>query len=100
MASSNDFTGCSSLIDEQSKLRPRPRQWDLGPIVEPGSTKNDDARMVYVIRASESLLWGSGPREERNPRREAAAKLHEGGAGDLQDVARRLTGTIPGTLGR
>jgi len=56
--------------------------------------------MVYVIRAFESLLWGSGPREERNPRREAAAKLHEGGAGDLQDVARRLTGTIPGTLGR
>ena len=94
------FHGVFLLDSQQSKLQPGPGQWDLGPIVEPGSTKNDDARMVYVIRAFESLLWGSGPREERNPRREAAAKLHEGGAGDLQDVARRLTGTIPGTLGR
>ena len=68
MASSNDFTGCSSLIDEQSKLRPRPRQWDLGPIVEPGSTKNDDARMVYVIRAFECLLWGKWPARGKAPR--------------------------------
>jgi hypothetical protein len=66
----------SWIIPSKALMRARRRMPSEVPTLglEPGSTKNSDGRVVYVSSVLDSAL------------------------GDLQDVARRLTSSIPGTL--
>lgn len=74
---------------------------DAGTLrLEPGTTKNDEGRTVYL---TPKLYAGVSERVAMqvtgHRTRSVFDRYHIVSPADLRDVARRMTGTIPGTIG-
>ena len=112
------FHGVFLLDSQQSKLQPRPGQWDLGPmttcsvasggawldVADGRSGSNPRARRTTPAvwytspGASDASYQPGGPLEERGAR--VFDRYYIVSPDARQDVARRLTGTIWGTAVR